>query len=273
MIRQEYYSIKRNIESNMRIDSASLAVNCTGLEYIYPPYKLKKIRHDFYLMCFLSGSMPVVINQQEQTLSPETYIIIEPETFYSHQFDTGNVSYYWIHFSGNKARETIESLNIPLNTVIKTKITDEIQNCFQNLFKEFLIKDDKFSTVTNALLVEVLTYLSRRQDVKSKYLINSIEYIYKNYNKDISLQTLADLENLSLSRYRTVFRKHMKMSPLDFIIMQRMDTACHYLNQPSMSIEEVAQTVGYQNQFYFSRLFKKKLGISPKQYQKLQKQQ
>lgn len=268
MIRQTYYNLSPDTESNLKIDSVPLAVNCTGIEFIDANYMVSKIRHDYYLIVPIDGSMPVNVNNTVQVLNPNTFMIIEPETPYSHKLDSGAISYYWIHFSGNNIKEMLKQQNITTNIVHKTNFSDEVKNCFSCLFKEFLIKDEKFDFMTNAIFIQILSYLSRNSNTTSKYkyLVNSINYIYNNYNKQIDVKKLADMEHLSISRYRSIFKKQVGVPLLDFIIMLRIDTACFYLNQTSMSISEISSAVGYTNPFYFSRIFKQKTGKSPKQY-------
>ena len=271
MLHQRYYNTNQDIESNLSVTSVPLTVNCAGIEYVIAPCSLKKSRHDYYLMFIIDGNISIDICGQTQILHADTYIVIEPETTFSYYFDSGHVNYYWIHFSGSEAEALIKSLKITTNTILKTKISDTLSNRFSDLFKEFLIKDERFNTVTNALLMEILSYISRQSETSSRHPLKSIEYICNNYNRDISLHTLADMENLSISWYRAIFKEYTGMSPLDFIINKRIDSACFYLKNMSMSVEEVSRMVGYENPFYFSRLFRTKIGMSPKQYSKSQK--
>lgn len=271
MIRQDHYTTDIQHESNICSDKYPIQVNCSGIEYRYSSFTSSKSRHDFYLIYVIGGNMPVCLQNETQTLYPGNYIIIEPETAYTQIFSEKNIAYYWIHFTGRDVYRILKDLNITTNVVHKSEINESIENCFKKIFKEFVIRDSCFIPMTASLLIETLTYLSRSSSSPSLLPINSIKYIYDNYNKDISLEKLAAMENLSTSRFRTVFKNHTGESPLEFIITLRINTACHYLKNSSMSVEEISNIVGYTNPFYFSRLFKRKIGKSPKQYSKAHK--
>ncbi len=271
MIRQDHYTTDIPNESNICSDKYPIQVNCSGIEYRYSSFTSSKSRHDFYLIYVVDGNMPVCLHERTQTLYPGNYIIIEPETAYTQIFSEKTIAYYWIHFTGKDVYKILEDLNIITNTVHKSEISESVESCFTKIFKEFVIRDNSFIPMTASLLIEMLTYLSRSSSSPSLLPINSIKYIYANYNKDISLEKLAAMENLSVSRFRTVFKNHTGESPLEFIITLRINTACHYLKNSSMSVEEISNIVGYTNPFYFSRLFKRKIGKSPKQYSKSHK--
>jgi transcriptional regulator GlxA family with amidase domain len=74
------------------------------------------------------------------------------------------------------------------------------------------------------------------------------------------------MESLSNSRYITVFKENMGMSPSEYIINLRINVACDLLRNHDMSVKEVAASVGYDNAHFFSKIFKKKTGTTPKKY-------
>ena len=88
----------------------------------------------------------------------------------------------------------------------------------------------------------------------------------KIYGKEIKIPELAKIESLSNSRYITVFKEKMGMTPLEYLINLRINVACDLLKDLNMSVKEVAACVGYDNPYFFSKLFKKKTGISPTGY-------
>lgn len=270
MMYQAYYSNNPDKESNQKITSSPLIVNCAGFENVTPKFKTQKIRHDYSLMVCTNGMVNLNLLGNIHTLQQNTFIVIEPETMTSYSFNTAPINYYWVHFTGSEAGKILKKFRIEPNTVHTSKITKSITDCFANLFKEFLIKDDMFDTVASSILIQIFSYVSRENASHAASLSKSVEYISNNYNKNITLKELADAENLSVSWFRTVFKQHTGMSPMDYIIMKRIDVACYYLKYTTMSIEAVSAAVGYTNPFYFSKLFKSKLGLSPRQYAKKQ---
>ena len=73
--------------------------------------------------------------------------------------------------------------------------------------------------------------------------------------------------DLSKSGLHALFQKHTGRSPMDFFLRLKMKEACKMLRSTSLRVYEVAQRLGYQDPYYFSRIFRKVVGISPKEYQ------
>ena len=82
-----------------------------------------------------------------------------------------------------------------------------------------------------------------------------------------TLEQLAQEFDLSKSGLHALFQKHTGRSPMDFFLRLKMKEACKMLRSTSLRVYEVAQRLGYQDPYYFSRIFRKVVGISPKEYQ------
>jgi len=93
-------------------------------------------------------------------------------------------------------------------------------------------------------------------------------YIYKNYNKKITVSELANIANLSISRYSSLFRKIIGVSPQQYIIHYRLEKACELMQHTNLNIKQIAIITGFYDQLYFSRLFKKYYKMNPSQYMK-----
>ena len=76
---------------------------------------------------------------------------------------------------------------------------------------------------------------------------------------------------MSCTAFRSAFRQHTGVSPSEYIIGQRISAACRLLSQTDKSVSAIAADVGYADQYYFSRLFRKKMGMPPLKYRASQK--
>ena len=87
----------------------------------------------------------------------------------------------------------------------------------------------------------------------------------------LTLQEMAQNSKLSASHFSTLFRKATGMSPLDYFIHLKLQKACLLLYSTDMKVKNVAVEIGYEDPYYFSRLFKKYMNISPDQYRTMRK--
>jgi YesN/AraC family two-component response regulator len=105
-------------------------------------------------------------------------------------------------------------------------------------------------------------------EFSDKSIFKSLDYIHKNYNTKITLTQLARTERFSISKYRVLFQKYMEVPPVEYLISIRINRACELLTQTDLTIREISESVGYPDQLYFSRIFKKRQGMNPNEYRK-----
>ena len=94
------------------------------------------------------------------------------------------------------------------------------------------------------------------------------EYIWGNYNQEISLRKLSEAVGVNPYYLSHLFRKEMGISFLEYLTSVRMSIAKNLLKQTTMSMMEVCLEVGYQDPSHFAKVFKKKEGIHPTEYRK-----
>lgn len=105
------------------------------------------------------------------------------------------------------------------------------------------------------------------QNQKSNFIINNtIRFIYENYNKELSLKTLASNSYCNSSYLSHIFKEKMDISVTDYINRVRIDAAKQLLDTTSKSVTEVCMLVGYNDSGYFSRVFKQYTGVCPSSY-------
>lgn len=98
-------------------------------------------------------------------------------------------------------------------------------------------------------------------------VLPALNAIDKNLAAAFTREKLASLCHLSASRFAAIFKEALGISPIDYILKLRMQRAQQLLTGADFSIEQIASQIGYDDAFYFSRLFKTHYGLSPKKYQ------
>lgn len=107
------------------------------------------------------------------------------------------------------------------------------------------------------------------EETESRRMIDSvIADIRSSYTEDVSLKALAAKYGLSTGRLSMLLKESLSMTFSDYIVSLRMQKARELLKDESKSIEQIAEMVGYNDYFYFTKVFKKSQGISPSKYRK-----
>ncbi len=93
-----------------------------------------------------------------------------------------------------------------------------------------------------------------------------IAYMVEHINQPMQVATLAALANVSLSHFFALFKQRTGSPPMDYFTRLRMRHACRLLGSGSASVKEVAAALGYDDPFYFSRVFKSVNHVAPSKY-------
>ncbi|WP_141504665.1 response regulator transcription factor [Paenibacillus luteus] len=96
-----------------------------------------------------------------------------------------------------------------------------------------------------------------------------LEYIDSQYTEDLLLSAIAKHFKISIGYLSTLIKKETGMTYSDYMMNKRMTMAKELLGDPSLSIHDIVQQVGYKDYFHFNKLFKKQFGITPSKYRKL----
>ena len=101
----------------------------------------------------------------------------------------------------------------------------------------------------------------------SKYYLEwAFAYIVQNFHNEITVADIADSCKIHRNYLCRIFRKHIGVSPQEFLITFWLRKAVQLLRTTKLSIKDIGNAVGYPNQLHFSRAFKNVYGMSPKQW-------
>ncbi|MNI84013.1 HTH-type transcriptional activator Btr [compost metagenome] len=104
-----------------------------------------------------------------------------------------------------------------------------------------------------------------REDGRS-VVEKSMRYIEANYHKDLSIEEVAEVADLSISHFCTLFKQISGYTFLEFVTHCRMEKAKYILQNSNVKVYQVAPLVGYQDPRYFTQVFKKATGKTPTEY-------
>ena len=95
-----------------------------------------------------------------------------------------------------------------------------------------------------------------------------LKYIDENYKKNITLDELASIMNISTMYFSNYFKKVFRISPKQYVLNKRLTESQRLLLESRMSIKEIAYEVGFENENYFSEFFSSKVGVSALKFRK-----
>jgi AraC-like DNA-binding protein len=128
---------------------------------------------------------------------------------------------------------------------------------------------DQIDNLINLLIIESLlpSQLKIHTDSEQK-LLKIVHWINLHFKTDIDLKKLAKKNGLSYSSFQRLWRNKFEFSPIQYILKLRNSEAKSLLLESDLSIADIAQITGFQNQFYFSNFFHKHNGMSPSNFRK-----
>lgn len=151
-------------------------------------------------------------------------------------------------------------------------------NFAQLMMHEFQDKKPGFEKVCHGLLEVLLVYISRKQKLSvisessfqlSKECAIAKRYIDTNYAQDITLDSLAEITHINKFYLAHSFTECIGQSPISYLTERRLAACKELLSSSNLSVTQIATSAGFSSQSYFSQIFNKKVGMSPRQYRKL----
>ncbi len=150
-------------------------------------------------------------------------------------------------------------------------------NFAQLMMHEFQDQKPGFEKVCHGLLEVLLVYISRKQSLSvisessfqlSKECAIAKRYIDTNYAQDITLDSLAELTHINKFYLAHSFTECIGQSPISYLTERRLAACKELLSSSNLSVTQIATSAGFSSQSYFSQIFNKKVGMSPRQYRK-----
>ena len=206
-------------------------------------------------------------------------MIIPPKKAHAYHADEKDPwSIHWAHFSGTAAASYASLLPAHEHVMMfPAGDSKEIAKMFRESYRlastgfterTLLLVSHILRHALGILFFQIGTSLRGGSRAIVHDLTKSIEFMRANVARSLTLQELSRHAGLSTARFSALFREQTGSSPVEHHIRLRMQAACHLLDTTALSVKEVAAELGYDDPYYFSRIFQKNLGCSPLAYRR-----
>lgn len=289
-------------EINPYIRYVNNLTNCNNTNHVVPWRTL----YDYEIMFVTRGQITVQTKKEKFVVKENQFHIMSPNVEHTRYFENGaSCDYFNMHLdlfydptfldfsardvytsteantaddvlSKRKKRLTptlidVASCSNPSKTVA---LFNQLLSTYRNtsiIYKQVLLKSICLKIIHQIILacdhsqVSIFnTKLEKHDDLIHKF----IDFVENNYKLDIDVNRFVNDKGISVNHFIKIFKEKKSVTPNEFIIQYRIAQAKLLLDSGLYYVYEIAEMVGYPNEFYFSRIFKKREGYSPAQYLK-----
>lgn len=224
----------------------------------------------FYCM---NGSGTIQIKDKTYILQADDAFVIplgEPHTYYADEKNPWSI--LWVHFKGEDTRY------FPLQEHQIYHFDSEYAANRMFFLFDLLFRTLDTSSYTLGTFIYISQVLSlilsetfflkshNSSSSEDRNITNITRYLAKHVHEPLTLEDILQKFHCSKSYLYRLFQKSTKHSPMDFFIRLKMTEACQQLRSTNLHVYEIAHQLGYQDAYYFSRLFKKIIGVAPQEY-------
>ena len=257
------------------IQSPALCFLGFGIREIMPPRIVDRPAgtDDIFISFFYDE---VLIRSARGTAyHPRNSLIIFPRKAGHYYGNPGkNWNHSWTHCDGSLIRRLLAQEHLPLNMVIPNLDANVMENHLMSLHLELTTGQPPDAIITRNILHNWFREIRRMMRPKKKAapipprLLEIRWHMEMHFSEPLPLEILARKACFSVPHFCAEFKRHFGVSPIEWLIRLRIRHAVYLLRDLNLRVGDVADKVGYPDHYYFTRLFKKRLGISPLAYRR-----
>jgi AraC-like DNA-binding protein len=243
-----------------------------GQESCCNAYGFGPVAREYYLIYYIvSGKGIFKTEKGTYNLSQGDLFILRPHETSYYQADIYNPwTYIWIGFEYNlkygspKKFDVLEKDNI--HALSCDHIFKSMLACENLTFSKEIYLCSKLYELFSFLME--FEYHAEKTDIHATYVDKAKNYIEVNYINSITVEDISKYLSIDRRYFCTIFKKQTKQSPKNYIVNLRLDKAALLLTENNYTPTQAAASTGYHDIINFSKMFKKKFGISPLYYKK-----
>ncbi|MCC5856254.1 MAG: AraC family transcriptional regulator [Idiomarina sp.] len=242
-------------------------------------HRVRRHVHTDHLIIFCHGGRGRFQTAQHKGyLLPGQVLFLPKGVPHMYQSDSEHPwSIYWAHFAGSQVGEFMDYLGVssdessrsPVLTLKNWRaLLGDVTQLLNLQHQRLTLEQGILSAALLRKLLSELPLLSRpSQPEKAGFDIEALDrFMRDNSHKTLQLDDFAEFTGLSRYHFSKKFRQVTGDSPIQYFTRMKMSHAAQMLREGEQTIRQISQTLGFDDPYYFSRLFKKHLGVAPRFY-------
>lgn len=254
---------------------ASLFVQDVGFQSCAPNHGWGPNFRDYYLLHYIiSGEGFYIFNNKKYHLHAGEAFLMYPRKTACYYADMNNPwEYYWVGFNGNDAKTLLNLTEFSPELPVQLGISNDILELFLQIYNAKGGNAYHSARMAGYLYLMLSYFIESAQKnttpaetAMQDNLKTAQEYIIQNYQYSISVEELADITGVSRSWLYRCFKQLTGFSPNEYLMNYRIERAKILLQNSTQTIKQIAFSVGFKDELYFSKIFKRLTGKSPSEY-------
>lgn len=234
-------------------------------------------RGDYQLLYISSGKLHLYVDGEDRIITKGNMLLFRPgEAQLYNLYSADKPETYWVHFTGSDVDLLLDYYGMPKDeNVFFTGTSPDYQWLYKQMIQELQLRRVNYEDLLNMNLRHIFLIINRFLKEGTELdsdALNEVErathYFNENYNQNICIKDYAADRHMSDCWFNRTFKKVTKVTPIQYIISLRITSAINLLENTDHNIKQISSMVGYDDEYYFSRLFKKSTGLSPTEYRK-----
>lgn len=278
---ERYLVLPNAIIQSIEDNPLASVLYITDIGY-YPNAKFHYRRRDvpireYVLIYCIDGKGWYEVDGKKFNVEKNQYFILPKDVVHAYGSNNDDPwTIYWIHYSGKLAQYYFPSdpspktVSIDMASRINFRI-NLFEEIFNTLVASYSMENICFAMASFQYFLASLKYINQFRaadttQVEDDTVSIVIHYFKENIERHLSLKDISDYIGLSPSRLSGLFKEKTGHSPLNYFNLLKITRACELLDKTEMKLHQIGPKIGIEDPYYFSRLFSKIMGMSPKAY-------